>query len=957
MTIFRTPEVAGAELSRSRLVGATALGIVLLCATPPIAFAQEAAAFSDQDAPPIEQQPATLDGDEITVTASRISRAGFEAPTPLTVVSRQELENKGATNVAAFLNDVPSFRASTAPTTTSLLSTANGSYNLDLRGIGVNRTLVLVNGRRHVPTATNGTVNVNVLPSLSIDRVDVVTGGASAAWGADAVAGVVNLVIDRRLNGVRAALQAGISEKGDGQDYLASVAGGGGFGGERGRFLIAAEYNKNKGIGSQASRDWGRRQGGILSNSANTGPNDGIPARLIATNVNNGNITEGGLIVSPTPLANIQFGPGGVLLPFTPGSPRTGTAAISGDGYWSGGELDLSVPFTRHSLLAQLDYELASELTLFFEGSLSRAHAVSETAQSWDFTPITIRSDNPFIPASLRALLNPAGGAAIGQFAITRFNTDLGFFTADSTAQTMRFALGARGQLTDSWSWEAYYQWGRTDFENRQLNNRIQANFFNAVDAVRSSTGEIVCRANLVTNSAPGCVPINLFGVGSPSPAAVAYVNGTEFLHQDLTQKVVAVSTQGEAFDLGAGPVSVALGAEYRVEAAKAEADELSRAGAFMIGNFLGITSPDDLEVKEVFGEVVVPLARQRPFLEHLELNAAVRFTDYSTSGTVTTWKVGGSYSPFPDLRFRSTYSRDIRAPNFNELYSPSSLSFASVLDPAVGTIVGPLRIQTRGNPLLDVERATTKTAGVVYEPSWLPGLRLSVDYYNIKILDAIGQITPQEIVNLCQAGDATLCAAVTRSGGAITEIARTQFNIGVVRTSGVDLEAQYRFGLDELLPSADGTIALRSFASYVGEKVSSPNAITFIDRAGEVGTNGPGGTPRWRVSSSVNYENGPLGLNANFRYVGGGKYDVTLREPEDINDNSISAQTYVDLSARYRLSGNDGPHVEVFAGVNNALDNDPPLSPDPFFITLGTNAAHYDVIGRFFYAGLRTSF
>lgn len=892
--------------------------------------------------------------EEIMVTASRISRAGFDAPTPVTMINRDELENRGTSNVASFLNEVPAFRAATTPSTTAILSTANGANILDLRGIGPNRTLVLVNGRRHVATVPDGTVNINVLPSGAVSRVDIVTGGASAAWGSDAVAGVVNLILDTELEGVRTEVQYGVSEEGDGDDYLVSAAAGGRFANNRGHFLIAGEYNDNKGILSQSSRDWGRRRAGILSNPADTSRTDGVPARIITTNVNNGNITEGGLIVAPTAIANIQFGPGGALQPFTPGSPRAGTFAVGGDGAWMGGYTDLSVPYDRGSILSRIDYDIADDVSLFLEMSYARARAVSETAQAFDFTPITIRADNAFIPTALRSQLVANN---ITQFTMTRLNTDLGFITADSLNETPQVAVGASGQFGGSWSWETYYQWGRNSFHNKQINNRIQANFFNAVDAVTSASGSIVCRANLTATNAPGCVPINIFGSGSPSAAAIEYVNGTEFLFQQITQEVASASAQGDIFDLGAGPASAAIGIEYRAESVRSDADDISKGGGFLIGNFLGVTSPEKLEVKELFGEVIVPLLKGQQLADSLEFNAAARLTDYSTSGSVVTWKVGATYSPVGDVRLRGTYSRDIRAPNFNELYAPRSLSFANVIDPTTNQPVGPLRILTSGNPNLDVERATTKTVGLVYQPEWLSGFRSSVDYYNISIRDAIGTVTPQEILNLCQAGVAQLCAAITRNNGQLFELNRAQFNVASARTNGVDIEAQYRFSLDRLIEASQGDVTIRSIASYVHDKISSANGLTFINRAGDVGQSGVGGVPHWRGSASVAYNNGPIGVYTQLRYVGAGKYDATLREPEDINDNSIGAQWYLNASARYFIGESEDEGVEVFAGVNNLFNNDPPIAPISFILTVGTNTALYDVMGRYYYAGIRTRF
>ena len=896
-----------------------------------------------------QEAPAELD--TVVVTASRI-QSGFEAPTPVTVVSADEIKNAGAPNVAAYLNTLPSFTATVAPASTGQASRNNGANYIDLRGLGPNRTLLLVDSRRHVPTSSDGTVNLNVVPSLAISRVDVVTGGASAAWGADAVSGVVNIVLDDQLVGVRAQAQYGVSQRGDAINYRLGGAFGGRFADDRGHVMFAFEYERDRGIGAQSDRSWGRERWGIVDNNADRTRTDGIPARLITRGVNLYVATEGGLILGPGPIANTAFGPGGTLLTYAPGVNVAPPYSVDGDGANMGQYAALSVPYERFSLFGRSRYDLSDKVQAYFEGSYAHTRSVQPTVQSFDF-PITIRADNPYIPAALRTRLTANN---ISSFGLYRLNTDLGFVTADSTYDTYRVVGGLKGDLNADWSWDAYYQYGRTNYENRQLNNRIQQNYRYAVDAVvNPASGAVVCRATL-TGQAPGCAPLNLFGAGSPSQAGIAYVNGTGFLHQTFEQKVAAASIQGRPLQLPAGPLEVAFGAEYREESVASQADELSQNDAFLIVNAKPVSGA--FNVKEAFAEAVVPLVRDAPFAHSLEVNAAARYTDYSTTGSVTTWKVGGNWSPFEDLRFRGVRSRDIRAPNIAELFTSTRLSFANVNDPVRGGSPF-IQVITQGNRNLAPEKADTTTIGVAYSPSWVSGLRMSVDWYNIDIAGAINTLSPQVVVNLCAAGNSALCSAVTRSAnGDITAVTSQQFNVARLETTGIDFEVAYRRSLAEHLPAIGGDVSLRWLGSFVQDRTFSPDGRTKLQKAGEVNPNDtiPLAAPNWRWTAQAGWERGPVTLNLTSRYVGKANYDNTYTA-EDINDNTVKARLYFDLSGRYRLNALGRADLELSAGVRNLLDKDPPPVPINFIDTYMTNPYFYDVVGRFFFAGVNAKF
>lgn len=888
---------------------------------------------------------------EITVTATRV-KTGFEAPTPVTAIGLEDLQARGTVNVADFLNEIPSFTPTTTPATTSLSSRENGNNTLDLRGIGANRTLVLVNGRRHVPTASDGTVNLNVVPSIAFGRVEVVTGGASASWGSDAVAGVVNLITDRKLDGARLEVQQGISQRGDAQNLRVGGVIGSQLANGRGYLMLAAEYQRDKGIGAQSDRSWGRKRWGLIGNPKDTGPADGIPAQLIAQDVNLFFANEGGLVLGGHPaIHGIRFGPGGTLATNNFGSFNDGNSQIGGDGANMGQYADISVPYSRTNVFAEGNYEVTDDISLFFEAGWGRTRSVAETVQSFAF-PARISADNPFIPAAFRTLLTANG---ITGFNLFRLNTDLGFVTADTTTDTFRGIFGARGDLGAKWSWEAYYEYGQSKFDSRQLNNLITANFANAVDVVKDPvTGAPVCRATL-TGGAPGCQPLNPFGYGSPSQAAIDYVNATGLLQSRLTQQVVSGSVTGELFDLGAGPVAFAAGAEYRREKVRSSADETSLNNGFLIVNAQPVNG--GYRVAEGFAEIAAPLVSGKPGLELLEVNGAVRVTDYSTTGSVVTWKAGANWSPVRDLRFRGTISRDIRAPNIGELFATTRLSFANVLDPVKGANTF-TPIITGGNTNLGVERADSKTFGAIFQPGWAHGLKLSVDYYDIKIKDAINSLAAQEAVNLCAQGYSDVCSTITRDGtGTITRISAQLINVASLRTKGLDFELSYRVPESSWL-SLGGRVTARILATHVMDKEFSPNGAVVFERAGEVNPNADISlsVPHWRGTASLNYDRGAFSGFLQTRYVGPANYDNSFTA-EDINDNSVSSRWYFNIGGRYGIKLGDDKSMELFAGMNNVFDRKPPPVPLNFLSPLATNPIFYDVVGRYVFAGVRAAF
>lgn len=897
----------------------------------------------------------------IIVTGSRIARTGFTAPTPVTQIGSDRLENLGVSNVGEALEDLPSFRAASSPQTAGVTIGAGGARTVDLRGLGAPRSLVLVNGRRFVPSTAEGTVDTNLIPSLLIDRVELVTGGASAAYGSDAVAGVVNFILDNDFEGVRGNVQLGISERGEDQDYFASLAVGTSFADDRGHLLIGGEYHDNEGLGGCYEYFLCAQEWQVLSNS--TPGVNGYPAFYLTDDVHTALLTQGGRIIGAPPLGTIQFDAEGNPVPFElgilPGLFMGGGSGDYQNPFRSAGLV--KVPVERYSLYGRAEYEFDA-LTVFAEGSFGSVDVFTEGAQPRDFGAnfLRISQDNPYIPAEIRPLLTPGAPLVIG-----RAGDDFGPALGYTTTETLRATGGVEGEFAGgAWTWDAYYQYGQTDYSQIVRNNRITANWLRAIDAVVDpASGDIVCRATLspdpdVRAAAAGCEPINIFGQYQWSQAGKDYAFGTGRQETQLRQHVVAANVQGSLFETWAGPVSLAAGLEYRSDKISGTTDPISAANGFYVANGQSFDAPA-VEVREGYLETVVPLADGTPGAYLLELNGAVRLTDYSTSGSVTTWKAGAVYEPVEGVRLRGTLSRDIRAPNVNELFSPVTTGFASILDRATG-INSLTQIFSGGNPDLDPEKADTWTVGVVLQPAFLPGLRFSADYYDIEIQDAIGVIGAQTIANRCYEGAQEYCALLTRGADGSIVAARDQYqNINQIITRGIDFELDYTTYVGE------GSLSLRALATYVDDLITI-DSVGSTDRAGMTGipvSQSPG-IPDWVLDATINYEQDWFGMTLQAHYIAEGKYDVTLIGPDDpgydislpnsINDNTVSDFLTFTLSTRFTVADVMGGEVQFYTVIDNLFDADPPLAPGS---TGYTNGVLFDQVGRRYRAGFRFNF
>jgi outer membrane receptor protein involved in Fe transport len=885
-------------------------------------------------------------GEQILVTGSRVVRDGYDAPTPTTVITSATIEAKAPTTIIDALITLPAFKnSSTAQTAGVGQAGTSGQSFANLRGLGANRTLVLLDGQRFVPSTSIGTVDIGVIPSAVIQRVDVVTGGASAAYGSDAVAGVVNFVLDNRFEGIKGNAELGLSTYGDNFTYKGSLSAGTSFA-DRGHIVLSGEYVRAEGVPINARPDTEYPIARLITNPAWT-PTNGEFRRLILPYVYTRTASLGGVVVGG-PLAGLEFGANGTTFQ-QPAGTYVGSSSHVLPGRNDGEAWDLSVslsalPQEKATGYGRISWDVTDGLTAYATGVLALNKPgpfFSSPANTLITGPFAIRRDNAFLPTSVRSQMETLGLQTIN---VGRYSEDWGASVVSRTNETARAVIGLQGDVGGGWYLDAYAQYGR----NRQVlkieNNSIRANLALASDAVDEglarngvANGNIVCRST-ITNPGNGCIPLNIFGPSGTrfdpvSPPAAPFIFGTSRADLTIVQKVVAVSLSGEPFSTWAGPVSLVVGAEYRDESARQTSDPLSQANVFGLGNPKPLAG--DLDVKEVFAETVVPLAEDLPFLHSLDVNGAVRVTDYSTSGSVTTWKVGANWEPVEGVRFRATRSRDIRAPNIVELFTSPVLSTAGVVDPVTNT--SPIfQTYSLGNPKLRPERANTTSAGVVVQPAFAPGLQFAVDYYKIDIASAISTITLQNIVDRCLLGNQELCALITRTDGVITRIDNPYLNLQSLKTDGLDLELSYS------LPVSGGTASARLLANRVFSYETS-DGITAIERAGDI----TAAQPKWTGNATFNYRLDRFNFAADVTYIGGGKFDNTFVLPTDINDNSISARAYVGLQASFDAGQGDARR-EVFFHVSNVLNTRPPAV---FVFSGGPN---YERIGRSFRAGVR---
>lgn len=924
----------------------------------------------------------------IIVSGSRIDRAGFVAPSPTVVIGVQTLEDRAAVNVADVINEVPGFRRTQAPESGGIGN--QGANNADLRGLGPVRTLVLLDRLRlpavNLPGSTvAGATDLNLIPSALISRIDVVTGGASAAYGSGAVSGVLNLQLNTRLEGIKGNLQWGQTRYGDASDVFASAAAGTSFAGGRGHFVIGGEFNKNNGTDLfNDKRDWGTRNVSSVTLPANRAA--GLPANLIAENVTFGMLTPGGLISptaagNPAALRNLQFvvGPNGSVTtaPFNAGlyQGQVGTNMVGGTG--TPPYQVLRADTQRYNIAAHAEYELSDSLAIWARGLYSKVETQNISAQIRAATGgttgfLSISRNNPYLQAALtptQLALIPANGS----LTIGYLGNDFGPPIIDTDSKTYSLSGGVKGELGGGWRWDASMQYGKNTANQTQSNTPITANFLNAINAV-SLNGQIVC-ANQAARDA-GCQPINILGKAAYSPAAYNYAFGSAVSEAISTLFEATFNLNGDLFAMWAGDVSVGLGGSYRKETFVTNVDAISQAGGFMARAPRNFPKVGD-SVKEAYVEAIVPLLNEDWGAGSLEFNGAFRLTDYSVSGSVNTWKTGLIWKPIPDIMLRGTVSRDIRAPSLTELFTTAVPTVPRPIyaDPRAAFVGQPsyaYDVVTGGNVNLTPEIAKTTSFGAVLTPTFIPRLQFSADYFQIKIRDAIGATAAAtSLTNCIGTGvvDTTspYCSLITFAGGnattgAVLSVLSQNANFAEFKTRGIDFALAYVLPIQDIFTGGDARITYNAQATRTIEYRSTfdisrqfPNGI---NRAGQTGAifGGTAGVPNWVINSNLAYRGTRFEASLQYRWISRSRFNNQFVGPDDpsyspalvnsISNNIVPSRGYVNISASYNL-GNDDRKIQIYGTVNNLLNQDPPLPAI-------NNNAWYDLLGQTFRIGVR---
>lgn len=928
-------------------------------------------------------QDESSDIERIVITGSRIVRAEGSAPSPMIIIGSEKLELSGTLSIGDYIAQLPQLN----PTSTTANSfddnnSPPGGAFLNLRGMGSERTLVLVDGRRHIGgSAGDSRVDINTIPSALIERVEIVTGGASSVYGAGAVTGVVNFITKENFEGVSLDVRYGrVSENGFNETET-NLTVGSNFEDDRGNAVLSFQWgNQSRLVGT--SRNFSSQQTSMMVNPDNTGPNDGIPDNLLFNNAGHYIISRGGTILDDN-LPPLIFNDDGSVRPVNFGTHQDDGICVDCDSLNLDETSELSPEFTNYSIFSKLSYDLTDNLSFFGEGKFVRTDSFIAEQPAFNFfdSLASIRRDNAYLQDDLADWMDMAGLDAVS---VNRFNIDAGSRQYATERQTTRVVTGLKGYIDDNWDWEASYVYGRLSQANTTHNSRIESRFGASVDAVIDpQTGGIVCRSTLNGSEDPllqGCIPTSIMGHGAINSSAANWFNTSETSNDVLEQHVVSAFVSGDLYDLKAGPIGFAGGIEWREESSSTVPGGASRLGiTFDTTNGPATSTKGSYSVKEIFSEVTVPIFSDVQFAKQLGVDASVRYADYSTGSSTVSWSVGSIWQPVDDIRFRVTYSKAVRAPNIGELFAPVSPTFADLTDPcSESELVGlqasaqtlrranclatgvPVAFDSNndnaslpgtggGNPNLDPETAKTATAGVVFTPTFMKELIITLDWWDIKIKDTIASVSAQDILDRCVDAETInniYCPLVTRrADGEITNFRQGMQNISAFDASGIDFSLLYSlnnlFGEDQLQLNVNGSHLLNK---EIFPFQDEPNNPTRLD--------GVLGNPVWSLNFDTTYFVNKWAFNYSMRVVDSTLrigYDRLEKSPEYMSPLHTGVTTYHNLQTRYQASDK----IEFYVGVNNVFDELPPHGISGR--SSGTGA--YDNLGRFIYGGVNVNF
>ncbi len=983
-------------------------------------------------------QSATSNIEEIQITGTRIrNQTGMVTPTPVTAITTDELTNaKPGATIADELATLPQFFSTvTAQRTFGAISTQAGGSYLNLRGMGQNRTLVLLDGSRIVPADANNSVNIDNFPTALLKRVDVITGGASAAYGSDAVAGVVNFVVDRNFEGFKGSVSSGISELGTGENYSFSLAGGKAFMDNKLHIIGSLQARYIDQIDADASAsNW--KNYGLVRNPNYNGTAATNPVRIWAPYVFGNQSSPTGLILGPSnfSLKGYTFAEDGKSVrPYSYGqySSVSGSGATlnqSGGNEYNqyvasnsnnlgvrGNEVDQRSMFLGAKYDVNDQLNVTAQLIMGRTGSYLSGQRASMAIAGATYA-FTVFNTNPYLPQSVKDAMTAANITSFTMSKTGVINSP-GYVdpysnrTDTSLGQLASGTLGFDYKINDNWDLSGHFQRGRSKVATGLEGVPRIDLFFLSMDAVTDPTsGKTICNITKVNPSAASlaafvagkklpspitpdgvtvtspigpvdpstCIPFNVLGAGNSNVAADNWMT----LEQKIQSRILNQSyaeglLTGEIYKgWGAGPVSLAVGATWRKEdfnqvnnpsygergvlndpadGIRGISTGFASAGNRSLNPFsaIGVGGSKD-HVSEEFAEVNIPVLKLESG-QTLTSDLAYRSADFSNFGRTPSWKFGLDAQLMKDLRWRYTRSRDVREPTFAERYLTAT-GGGSVVDKATtanGTNVtnASLTILASPNPNLHNEQATTVTTGLVYQPtfaSWVEGVQLSVDWYQINIASALARFGAQRIADDCFAGDAGQCALISRdpTTNVITRVLDEYQNIGKAQTRGTDLEVQYSF-LPNWVADLDEHLTVKALVGYLSENSTTSFNGTVVDAA-----NGQD-RPKYTATVSANYQVGKFGVGIFERYVGHTLLNNTWIEGIDVDHNRIASQAVTNLNLSYGDKWAD-KNYKVSFGISNLFNRDQPIIPSTAGQVVDYN---YDVFGRRFQLSLDVNF
>jgi outer membrane receptor protein involved in Fe transport len=988
------------------------------------------APFGAADAQTAAAAPApSSDIEQVVVSASRVSIAGYTAPTPVTVISAADINRQAKVDIGDSIRQLPSVGASDAPDNGSHSNDAGQGdaaiSDINLRNLGVVRTLVLFDGQRVVASnPTGGGVDLSTIPATLVQRIDVVTGGASATWGSDAVSGVVNLVLNKNFDGIKGSINYADNARNTYSSYKGDMSFGTDFDGGRGHFILSGTYTMSPNAYFYGNAPYLNP----ITLIPNPAGGTATPTYIHQGGVGNAQYTQGGLIAASAAgtgtvgvngvtalapanaLKGIQFtGPNATQSPFNYGTIPIANGACfncSGNNFSNLTQYGLiAVPYHNTTLFAFARYKVTDSINASVQ--LNYGQNFEENFAADRTSALTIKTDNAYLPASIQARMVAGGIPSItldtnntnnkspNDLSIDGLAGSLGDVYNQNTRQLMRGVFTLEGELGNDWSWNAYVQHSQIREQQHNPNNTLTANYNNAIDAVTVTSanvgnsglaiGSVQCRSTL---SAPtnGCAPLNVFGQGVASDAALNYIQPgrtgnlalTDQSHYHLQQEVVAGSVQGTLpWSLPAGKIAVAAGAEYRMEQQRNIADPLGLGATAGWGSGNNTSYAGEYNVQEGFVEVDAPLLKNN-FVESIDAQVAGRITSYSTSGMVETWKLGLTSQINDDVKLRTVWSEDIRAPIISELFAPAQLNRGTNTDPNTG-LARNVYYTAQGNLNLVPEEANTISAGLVLTPHWIDNLTVSVDFYNINIKQAIFTPNNTQVLANCSAtlkvtlycGDiffagglsggagsnatseidgngkvANITLLPADAAGALNYILNVPQNAASQRESGVDFNANYRMEIWK------GIMDWSLLGNYTDENTRVAVGQTY-DGAGALGTDDPfTAGPKLHLTLAATYAQGPWEGTVQGRLIGQAKLNNLWTNGVQVDNNDVPAVAYLDLRGSYKWNDN----LQFYVAIDNTTNTPPPNIPATSGGS-GTNFLYYDGLGRDYRGGIRFSF